>query len=170
MKIYTIGKTQSTTSGHGESGSETRICGLGSWGGGPFPPAFLSLEAAQKYRDEMQFNHNLSVVSLEIEESEFTSEDLIHDFFELSYCSYLVLPRSVLQSMPEEWQRKFVKMLNELETEFSPVPSQGSYEVTLRSDSGAFIHDEFRDYERGRRRLTLKSERTTPTREEEQCS
>jgi len=39
----------------------------------------------------------------------------IHTWFSLSYASYLVIPRSVLQSMSEEWQYKFVELLDELE-------------------------------------------------------
>ena len=43
-------------------------------------------------------------------------KDYIHIFFGLSYAKYLVLPRSILQSMSEEWQRDFVKLLDQLET------------------------------------------------------
>lgn len=38
---------------------------------------------------------------------------LIHDFFGLSYSTHLVLPRVLLQSMPEEWQARFVKLMEE---------------------------------------------------------
>jgi hypothetical protein len=38
----------------------------------------------------------------------------IHGWFGLTYSSYLVLPRTVLQSMPVEWQERFVDLLEEL--------------------------------------------------------
>jgi hypothetical protein len=80
----------------------------------------------------------------------------IHGWFELSYAAYLVLPRSVLQSAPVEWQRKFVECLNELEEMFGDkVPMEGVYEVHLRSDRGVFIEDVYRDYERGRRVIPM---------------
>ena len=46
----------------------------------------------------------------------YDEDDFIHSFFGLSYAHYLVLPRSVLQSMPAKWQKKFVKLLNEIES------------------------------------------------------
>lgn len=46
----------------------------------------------------------------------------IHEFFSLSYSNYLVLPRSVLQSMDEEWQRAFVELI---EAESKHVPPEG---------------------------------------------
>lgn len=44
--------------------------------------------------------------------------EAIHGWFELTYANYLVLPRSVLQSMPDEWQARFVGLLREMETAF----------------------------------------------------
>jgi hypothetical protein len=32
--------------------------------------------------------------------------ELIHNWFELTYAQYLTIPRSILQSMPVEWQRR----------------------------------------------------------------
>lgn len=45
---------------------------------------------------------------------ERTPEDRIHEFFGLTYANYLVVNRSLLQSMPDEWQDKFIVMLVEL--------------------------------------------------------
>ena len=45
----------------------------------------------------------------------FDEDDYIHNWFGLSYANYLVLPRSILQSMDAEWQKKLVNLLNELE-------------------------------------------------------
>jgi hypothetical protein len=81
-------------------------------------------------------------------------EEVIQTWFELSYASYLVIPRSVLQSMSNEWQTKFVKLLNEIEEHEELIcPKEGVYEVRLKDDKNKVIHDYFKDYERGRRRL-----------------
>lgn len=45
----------------------------------------------------------------------------IHGFFGLSYANYLVVPRAVLQSMPLEWQERFVACLRELGHTFDGV-------------------------------------------------
>jgi hypothetical protein len=42
----------------------------------------------------------------------------VHLWFGLTYANYLVLPRSVLQSMPQEWQAKFCTLLDELHEAF----------------------------------------------------
>jgi hypothetical protein len=39
--------------------------------------------------------------------------DDIHAYFGLSYANYLVLNRTLLEAMPEEWQLRFVTMLEE---------------------------------------------------------
>ncbi|WP_030186594.1 hypothetical protein, partial [Streptomyces capuensis] len=41
--------------------------------------------------------------------------DAIHKHFGLSYANYLVLPRTLLQSMPDAWQNAFVKLLDEMD-------------------------------------------------------
>ena len=42
----------------------------------------------------------------------------VHAWFGLSYANYLVLPRSVLQSMPDEWQRRFTSLMDEMNDAF----------------------------------------------------
>jgi len=54
----------------------------------------------------------------------------IHKHFGLSYTNYLVLPRTLLQSMPDEWQARFVSVLQELEDAFAHVPQADVYDVT----------------------------------------
>jgi len=79
----------------------------------------------------------------------------IHMWFELTYSSYLVLHRSLLQSMPREWQVKFVGLLEEMEDSFdcSDVPT--SFTVKAKKN-GKFVHDPYADYQRGRRVVPLK--------------
>ena len=76
----------------------------------------------------------------------------IHYWFELSYSSYMVLQRSILQSMPLEWQERFVAMLDEIE-ETLEIPKQPNFIVLAKDDKGRFTVDKLRDYDRGRRRL-----------------
>jgi len=77
----------------------------------------------------------------------------IHGWFGLSYCSYLVLPRSVLQSMPEEWQHKFVSLLEEIPktVDFDKNPIDAVYNVRLRGEGGRYIEDYYKEYRRGGR-------------------
>lgn len=78
-------------------------------------------------------------------------EDPVHGFFGLTYSSYLVLPRTLLQSAPVPWQKEFVRLLHELEQMF-PGMGEGSYWVR-KQEGGKFIEDPLRDYQRGRRRI-----------------
>jgi len=104
-------------------------------------------------------NENEIAELLQQREKEMDKE-IIHDYFGLSYANYLVLPRSVLQSMPDEWQEEFVELLNQipgiLGTEFEP---EGGYDVRARDEEGRFTKDPFSNYERGRRRLKLKAKK-----------
>lgn len=77
----------------------------------------------------------------------------IHEWFELSYAQYLTIPRSVLQSMPIEWQERFVKCLEELDDTIEWRPNDGCYWVQLKDDKGRYMKDDLQDYERGRRRI-----------------
>ena len=84
----------------------------------------------------------------------------IHQYFGLSYASYLVLPRSALQSMPAEWQTRFVGMLTELHSEWAGPPEGTMYDVALIDDTigGGRLHDNLSNYDRGRRQIPLKSD------------
>ncbi|MFB7285472.1 hypothetical protein [Actinacidiphila glaucinigra] len=53
----------------------------------------------------------------------------IHEWFSLSYANYLALPRTLLQSMPIEWQQRMVACLNEMEAAFAHVPQAEAYNV-----------------------------------------
>ncbi|TGZ14705.1 hypothetical protein DV517_61880 [Streptomyces sp. S816] len=56
--------------------------------------------------------------------------EAIHGHFGLSYANYLVLPRTLLQSMDDAWQTQFVALLNEMADAFQRVPQAEGYEVT----------------------------------------
>lgn len=87
--------------------------------------------------------------------AESLEHEPIHDFFGLTYASYLVLPRSILQSMPVGWQRRFVACLEEADEAMGDL-EQPAYRVNAVDEAGRFIEGDFRDYERGRRRVPLR--------------
>ena len=88
----------------------------------------------------------------------------IHAWFELTYANYLVLPRSVLQSMPKEWQIKFVELLDQLEeTNWRErLPDGSFYKVEMRNNKGKAT-DPFIDYDRGRRNVFKELLREAPS-------
>lgn len=80
-------------------------------------------------------------------------EDRLHLWWELTYANYLTIPRSVMQSMPDEWQNKMAALLEELDETMDWRPKGGCYWVSLKSLNGRFRCDPLADYERGRRRV-----------------
>jgi hypothetical protein len=57
------------------------------------------------------------------------TREAIHEHFGLSYAEYLVIPRTLLQSMPDDWQERFVGMLDDLEAAFAHVEQAPHYRV-----------------------------------------
>jgi hypothetical protein len=47
-------------------------------------------------------------------------------WFGLSYASFLVLPRVLMEAMPEKWQKKMATLLNEYDNEFPNQPDVGT--------------------------------------------
>lgn len=70
----------------------------------------------------------------------------LHAWFELSYAQYLTIPRSVLQSMPIEWQERFARCLYELDAKFDWRPPEGRYWCRLKDSHGHFVHDPLMEY------------------------
>lgn len=90
----------------------------------------------------------------------FNSQTPIHDFFGLSYASYLVLPRTLLQSCSVETQTELCAALEKVYQEEKNNmggqhwPHKAEIHVQLReSGTGRFTQDPLANYERGRRRL-----------------
>jgi hypothetical protein len=87
---------------------------------------------------------------------DYTVEDEnepIHMWFGLTYANYLTLPRTLLQSMPVEWQRRFVGCLMELNETFGHLEMAPQYIVSCRDRQGRFIRDPVPHYNRGRTRV-----------------
>ena len=93
---------------------------------------------------------------------EFRHDSHVHLWFGLTYASYLVLPRSLLQEMPVEWQKRFVDCLKEMGETFEQ--ENDNYAVNLRDDNGRFIKDPLSQYRRPDRdaieRFRLKKSKT----------
>jgi hypothetical protein len=53
----------------------------------------------------------------------------VSTWFSLSYSNFLVLHRVELEHMPEEWQHRFVQMLQEVETAYDHLDHPEGYEV-----------------------------------------
>lgn len=70
-------------------------------------------------------------------------------WFSLSYCAYLAVNRSLLQSMPLDWQYRFVDLLDELWAQFPDI-DEPIYTVHARDAAGRFIKDPIPHYNRGR--------------------
>ena len=70
-------------------------------------------------------------------------------WFELSYAQFLTVPRLVLQSMPNDWQKRMIVLLNEMDETFDWRPEDGKYWVRLKDNKGKFKHAPLNDYRRG---------------------
>lgn len=81
----------------------------------------------------------------------FCGED-VHRWFELSYASYLTVPRSLLQEMPPSWQHALVRLLDEMDARYSAPLDHGHYTVLTYDESGRFVSDPLRDYRHPDRR------------------
>lgn len=55
--------------------------------------------------------------------------EAVHGWFGLSYANYLVLPRTLMQSMPDDWQARMVACLTEMHAAFRHVQHADTYKV-----------------------------------------
>lgn len=72
----------------------------------------------------------------------------VHGWFGLSYASWMVLPRTLLQSMPIEWQASLVRLMDELERSASAagvvIPER--FRVHVLDTNGRFVASPFPHY------------------------
>jgi hypothetical protein len=76
----------------------------------------------------------------------------VHAWFGLTYANYLVVPRSVLQSMPEDWQHRLTALLGEMQDSFGHL-DWPDYSVRAVGERGRYRRDPIPGYNRGRTRL-----------------
>lgn len=72
----------------------------------------------------------------------------MHVWFNLSYASYLTLPRSFIQEMPAEWQQRLRDLLDEMESALD-TGEVIHYRVQRVDDRGRYLRDPYSDYRRG---------------------
>ncbi len=70
----------------------------------------------------------------------------ISSWFQLTYASYLVLPRSLMEAMPTEWQKRMKDCLDEMQATFEQ--ENDNYLVLLRGEGGKFMTDPLGNYRR----------------------
>ena len=69
---------------------------------------------------------------------------LVHRSFGLTYASYFVAPRVLLQSMPTRWQARFIALLSEMHSQFPEWDDD--YAVQKRDTNGRFVYDPLSQY------------------------
>lgn len=58
----------------------------------------------------------------------------IHGWFGLSYCNYQVLHRTLMQSMPVEWQERMVACLEELAAAYAHIERPEAFKVEAATE------------------------------------
>lgn len=86
----------------------------------------------------------------ETEPDPVETNEPIHEWFGLSYANYLVLPRTVLQSMPVDWQRRMVGLLDECNEAIreAGLEMPRGYRVTPTDAGGRFAKEPLPHYRR----------------------
>jgi hypothetical protein len=74
----------------------------------------------------------------------------IHEWFGLTYANYQVIPRTLMQSMPVEWQERMVTCLRELDAAYAHLDHPPGYWIRAHGLGGQFIKDPVPHYNRGR--------------------
>ncbi|HYE29931.1 MAG TPA: hypothetical protein VEH27_00755 [Methylomirabilota bacterium] len=77
--------------------------------------------------------------------------DAMQLWWSLSRASYAVIPRAAIQAMPDKWQRKMAKLLNEMDDvalahNYAWPPSGCSVRIHLVNNRGHFIQDPAANY------------------------
>lgn len=79
----------------------------------------------------------------------------VHTYFGLTYSNYLVLHRTILQSLPEDMQHRLTAVLAEVDhwCDRNGVEVAPRYSIHARDEAGRFIKDPVPHYFRGRTRV-----------------
>lgn len=71
-------------------------------------------------------------MDMKVRSAAYTEADVdIHLWFNLTYANYLVLHRSLLQSMPLDWQRRFVASLDQLQAAYAHLENDNTYDIRV---------------------------------------
>lgn len=83
----------------------------------------------------------------------FLGDPPIHLYFELTYSSYLVLERTLLQSLPHDWQDRFVALMREAEELTMWLPERHYQVNEVARGGGRFVRRTLPAYRHGPRSL-----------------
>ena len=81
---------------------------------------------------------------MKVLKEEWWGESPVHASFGLTYASYHVMPRMVLEAMPFDWQARFVKLMDELHETIEY--DEPNYNVIARNEKGRIFSDPLRAY------------------------
>lgn len=87
--------------------------------------------------------------------------DKIHKWFGVTHASYKVLPRLVLDDLPEHIQDKFLEVMEYIENNYDNSTWVSDYGVRAKDSHGKFCTDPLSNYRRG----DISKYRTTPNKE-----
>lgn len=73
-------------------------------------------------------------------------EPPFHAWFGLTYSHYLVIPRSILEAMPLDWQNSMIALLDEARDKLDTDKIQDRYSVQLRGSDVNYVPDPFANY------------------------
>lgn len=69
-----------------------------------------------------------------------------HEWFGLTYSSYLVLPRAILEALPEDLQHRLISCIDEAKDLIDSGQINDNYSVKLRDQDGRYVVDPFANY------------------------
>src|SRR4051794_1977145 len=88
----------------------------------------------------------MTEVTVRLDDDLVDDPDPVHGEFGLTYASYFVMPRVLLEAMPEGWQRVFVQSIRDFWQVFDDRQVDRAYQVHLRGEDGRFQPDPFSHY------------------------
>lgn len=69
-----------------------------------------------------------------------------HEWFGLTYSAYLVLPRAILEALPEDLQHRLIACIDEAKDLIDCDQINDNYSVKLRDSDGRYMVDPFANY------------------------
>lgn len=73
-------------------------------------------------------------------------KDRLWGWFELSYASFLTIPRVLMHDMPDDWQNQMASLLEEYEDTFQNLPDLGSRVQATKNGKLVKMPDVFKYY------------------------
>lgn len=97
---------------------------------------------------KLQKEKNKKEAVMCVEEEVIIIEEPVHMMFGLSYASWLILPRVVLEAMPTNWQKKLVDLVRELDDAYEWHPGYDMFVQFRNRGKIMTIPEHFNNYRR----------------------